>query len=62
MRLRYFVGLDVQDLYLNPQIAFVGFEPHEIYLAYHYFDGAEQTLGGFYQQNDLVTLGWRMRF
>ncbi len=61
-RLRYFVGLDANDVYLNPQIAFVGHEPHELYLAYHYFDGTEQTLGGFYQHNDLVTLGWRMRF
>jgi hypothetical protein len=61
-RLRFFAGLEARDLYLNPQIAFVGWEPHELYLAYHYFDGAEQTLGGFYQQNDLVTLGWRASF
>ena len=61
-RLRFFKGLDANDLYLNPQLVFVGFEPHEITLAYHYFDGAEQTLGGFYEDNDLVTLGWRMRF
>ncbi len=61
-RLRFFSGLDAHDLYLSPQLTFVGFEPHEFTLAYHYFDGAEQTLGGFYEDNDLVTLGWRMRF
>ncbi|NBC48503.1 MAG: hypothetical protein GVY22_11015 [Gammaproteobacteria bacterium] len=61
-RLRFFAGLDDRDLYLNPKIAFVGWEPHELYLAYHYFDGAEQTLGGFFQQNALVTLGLRSQF
>jgi hypothetical protein len=61
-RLRFFAGLEERDLYLNPQVTFVGWEPQEFYLAYHYFGGDEQTLGGFFQHNDLLTLGWRTRF
>ncbi|MFW5724391.1 MAG: hypothetical protein ACOCWF_07510 [Halochromatium sp.] len=61
-RLRFFKGMEDRDLYLNPQLAFLGFEPHELTLAYHYFDGDEQTLGGFYEDNDLVSLSWRMHF
>jgi len=61
-RLRYSVGLDAYDVYLNPELAFEGWEPHELYLGYHYFDGEENTPGGFHQQHDLFTLGWRARF
>lgn len=61
-RLRFFAGLAKRDLYLNPQIRFLGWEPHEIYLAYHYFEGTDQTLGGYYQENDFVALGLRTHF
>lgn len=61
-RLRYSIGLDEHDVYLNPELAFQGREPHEFYLGYHYFDGAPNTPGGFHQHHDLFTLGWRARF
>jgi hypothetical protein len=61
-RLRFFAGLNERDRYLNPRIAFLGWEPHELYVAYHYFEGSDQTLGGFYRRNDLVTLGLRAKF
>lgn len=59
---RFFLGLDERDIYLNPELAFIGWEPHEIYLAIHYFDGEDGTLGGFYEDNSLMTLGWRAEF
>ena len=61
-RLRFFQGLDERDTYLNPSVSFTGWEPHEITLGYHYFDGSDQTLGGFYKNNDMLTLGWRARY
>ncbi len=61
-KLRFAVGLDEHDVYLNPQIAYVGREPHEFYVGYHHFEGADETLNGFYEDNDLITLGWRASF
>ena len=60
--LDFFVGLDKKDIYLNPEIAFLAWEPHEIYLALHYFDGDEQTLGGFHENDSRINLGWRAQF
>jgi hypothetical protein len=60
--LRFAAGLNVHDVYLNPRIAYVGWEPHEIYLAAHYFDGTDRTLGGFHRDHSLLTLGLRTRF
>ena len=60
--LDFFIGLDEDDTYLNPEIAFLGWEPHEVYLAVHYFDGSEQSLGGFFEDNASVNLGWRAKF
>lgn len=61
-KLRFFIGLDEKDLYFNPEVAFLGWEPHELYLALHYFDGAENTLGGFHEDHSSVNLGWRAKF
>jgi len=55
-------GLDEKELYLNPEIAYLGWEPNEIYLALHYFDGDEQTLGGFHEDHSTINLGWRAQF
>ena len=60
--LRFFFGLDENDVYINPKISFVGWEPHELYLAVHYFDGDDGTLGGFHQDHSAVNLGWRAQF
>lgn len=59
---RFFFGLDEEDIYVNPEIAFVGWEPHELYLEAHYFDGDEGTLGGFHEDHSLISAGWRAKF
>lgn len=60
--LRFAAGLNVDDVYLSPRLAYVGWEPHELYVAAHYFDGEARTLGGFHQDHSLITLGLRTRF
>lgn len=59
---RFFTGLNVQDIYLSPRLSYLGWEPHEVYIAAHYFDGEARTLGGFHQDHSLLTLGLRTRF
>jgi hypothetical protein len=61
-RLRFSLGLDKRDVYLNPEVAFIGWDPHEIYAGYHHFDGADDTLGGFHRDHNLFTVGWRARY
>lgn len=61
-KLRFSMGLDERDVYLNPEIAYLAKEPHEFYLGAHYFEGDEATPGGFHEDHDLITLGWRARF
>ncbi len=60
--LRFSSGINVQDIYLSPKLSYVGWEPHELYVAAHYFDGDARTLGGFHQDHSLITLGLRTRF
>ena len=60
--LRFVVGLDERDLYLNPKLSYLASDQHEIYVAAHLFSGAAQTLGGYYQKNDLIMMGWRAKF
>lgn len=60
--LDFMIGLDEKDVYVNPELTFLGFEPHEFYVAAHLFDGSEQSLGGFYEDNASVNLGWRAKF
>jgi hypothetical protein len=60
--LRFAGGLNVRDLYLGPRISFLGWEPHEIYLAGHFFSGEARTLGGFHREHDMIALGLRTRF
>lgn len=61
-KLDFYAGLDAKDIYLNPEIAFLGWEPHELYLALHYFDGSARTLGGFHEDHSSINLGWRAKF
>lgn len=59
---RFSVGLNVDDVYVSPSLSYVGWEPHELYVAAHYFDGEARTLGGFHEDHSLITLGLRTRF
>lgn len=60
--LRFASGLNVHDLYLGPKLSYVGWEPHEFYLAVHHFRGDPRTLGGFHREHGLLTVGLRTRF
>jgi hypothetical protein len=60
--IRFFAGLDEKDIYFNPEIAFVDWEPHELYIEAHYFDGADGTLGGFHEDHSIISAGWRASF
>jgi hypothetical protein len=60
--LRFSSGFNVEDVYLGPKLSYVGWEPHELYVAAHYFDGEARTLGGFHQDHSLITLGLRSKF
>lgn len=59
---RFFAGLNVHDVYISPKLSYLGWEPHELYVAAHYFDGEARTIGGFHQDHSLITLGLRTRF
>ncbi len=59
---RFYKGLDKHDLYLNPEIAYTGWDSQEIYLDAHYFDGAPGTPGGYHQDHSILSLGWRAKF
>jgi hypothetical protein len=61
-KLRFSVGLNKHDVYLNPELAYVGWEPNEFYVGMHYFDGADGTLGGFQKDHSLIVLGWRAHY
>ena len=60
--MRFSSGFNVHDVYLSPRISYVGWEPHELYIAGHYFNGEDRALGGFHQDHSLITLGLRTRF
>ncbi len=59
---RFYAGLKDEDYYLNPELAFTGWDAQEIYLEAHWFDGDEGTPGGFHENNSLITAGWRVRY
>lgn len=61
-RLHFSFGLDKEDVYINPELAYTAWEPNEFYIAAHYFAGAPGTFGGFHQAHDLITLGWQTKY
>ncbi len=61
-KIGFYAGLNDKDVYLNPEIAFLGWEPHELYLALHYFEGDDNTFGGFHEDHSSINLGWRADF
>ncbi|RVT53432.1 DUF1302 family protein [Rubrivivax albus] len=62
LAMRFNLGLNVHDVYLGPRVTFSGWEPHDVFLAYHHFRGEARTLGGFHRDHSLLTLGLRTRF
>jgi hypothetical protein len=60
--LRFFSGLNVHDLYLGPKLSYLGWEPHEIYLAAHYFNGESRSLAGFHRDHGMLAIGLNTRF
>jgi hypothetical protein len=61
-KLGFYAGMKDKDIYLNPEIAFLGWEPHEVYLALHYFEGDDDTFSGFHEDHSSINLGWRATF
>jgi len=59
---RFNIGLSDKDIYISPELAYLGWEPLEVYTAIHYLDGDEQTIGGFYENNNMLTFGVRGKF
>lgn len=59
---RFAVGLNTSDLYVNPRLSYTGIDRQEIYVAAHVFRGTGSTLGGFYKRNSFLTLGWLVKF
>jgi len=60
--MRFAFGFNVEDVYINPKLSYVGWEPHELYLDAHYFDGEDRTMGGFHQDHAMISLGLRSKF
>jgi hypothetical protein len=61
-RLRFIYGLTPRELYLNPELSLLEFEPYEIFFGYHVFDGDEITASGFFSDRDLFVVGLRRGF
>lgn len=59
-RLRYSIGLDRRDTYFNPSITWSGLEAQQITLGGHWFAGEASSPGGYYRNNDLIYLEWRL--
>ena len=56
--MRFASGFNVRERLPQPQdSATSAGNPHELYIAAHYFDGEARTLGGFHQDHSLVTTG-----
>lgn len=60
--LRFSLGLNDRDNYLNPRLTYTAIDQHELFVAAHLFGGADNTLGGYYRRNDALTLGWQAKF
>lgn len=60
--LRFFGGINVKDLYLNPEISYSGWEPLSVYAGYHYFNGEDRTLAGFQEDHSMAVIGLRGQF
>lgn len=59
---RFNIGLDTNDIYLNPELAYTGWRDQELYIDLHYFEGDKGTVGGFHQDHSMIATGWRGNF
>lgn len=59
-RLRFNLGLDRSDVYINPEVAWSAQDQSEVVLGAHYFRGDDDTLGGYFEDHYIVTIGWRL--
>ncbi|WP_163834611.1 hypothetical protein [Spartinivicinus ruber] len=62
LRVRFNHGLNLHDDFIATEFAFLGWEPHEFYLASYFFDGSPRSVGGFFKNNNMFTIGWRGEF
>jgi hypothetical protein len=60
--IKFSSGLNVRNVYIGPKLSYLGWEPHEIYVAAYYFDGEDGTVFGFHQDNSFLAVGWRSKF
>lgn len=60
--LRFSLGLNDRDNYVNPRLTYTGIDQHELFVAAHLFGGDSKTLGGFYRRNDALSVGWQAKF
>lgn len=60
--MRFFVNMQDSGTYLNPELVFLGWEPHAFYVELQYFDGDDGTIGGFYEDQTVIAVGWRAEF
>ncbi len=61
-RLRFNIGVAPYDLYLNPEVAYIGLENNEFFVGMRIFEGDIGTLGHAFDDHDLITAGWRLRY
>ena len=60
--LRYFVSLNESEYYFNPKVTWNRFAPHLFTLGAHVFGGSERTVMGYYDDNDIVNLEWKLQW
>jgi hypothetical protein len=61
-RVRFIYGVTPNEIYVNPELALLEFEPYELFVGYHLFEGDEITASGFFSDRDLIILGVRRGF
>lgn len=62
LRLNFMTGLRQKDTYFNPELSYTGLTNQEFYLRLYYFQGDDNTSGGFYEDSNTVSIGWNGTF
>ncbi len=58
-KVNFLANINKQDLSVNPVLTYNGLTDQEIYISFFYFRGDEDTLGGYYDQSNTLTIGWK---